>query len=135
MVKWLFFKPIKIFWSIVAQKNKTKAKEKVCRSNWKVSKSRGIFKHIWWDVIQEILMFRMLWNILKDGLCFLRNESVSMKVSLLNMHEATDFIRSEQAHLFPPRSTTAGHFRAKFASEADRSLTDHPKCYLNKHWC
>ena len=46
MVKWLFFKPIKIFWSIVAQKNKTKAKEKVCRSNWKVSKNRGIFKHI-----------------------------------------------------------------------------------------
>ena len=78
-------------------------------------------------------MFRMLWNILKDRLCFLRNESVSMKVSPLNMHEATDFIRSEQAHLFPPRSTTAGHFRAKFASEADRSLTDHPKCYLNKH--
>ena len=23
-MKWLFFKPIKVFWSIVAQKNKTK---------------------------------------------------------------------------------------------------------------
>ena len=32
-------------------------------------------------------MFRMLWNTLKDGLCYLRNESVSMKVFLLNMHE------------------------------------------------
>ena len=34
-------------------------------------------------------MFRMLWNTLKDGLCHLRNESVSMKVFLLNKHEAT----------------------------------------------
>ena len=32
-------------------------------------------------------MFRMLWNTLIDGLCYLRNESVSMKVFLLNMHE------------------------------------------------
>ena len=32
-------------------------------------------------------MLRMLWNTLKDGLCYLRNESVSMKVVLLNMHE------------------------------------------------
>ena len=31
-------------------------------------------------------MFRMLWNALKDGLCYLRNQSVSMKVFLLNMH-------------------------------------------------
>ena len=29
---------------------------------------------------------------LKDGIPYLRNESVSMKVFLLNMHEATDFI-------------------------------------------
>ena len=36
--------------------------------------------------------------------------------------------------MFPQRSTTEGHFRAKFASEADRTLTDYPKCYLNKHW-
>ena len=43
-------------------------------------------------------MFRMLWNTLKDGLCYLRNESVSMKVFLLNMHEATDFIQSGQAY-------------------------------------
>ena len=133
-MKWLFFKPIKVSWSIITQKNKTKTKEKVCRGNWKVSKNRGIFKHIWWVVIQEILMFRMLRNTLKDGLCCLRNESVSMKVFPLNMHEATD-VRSGQAHMFPPRSTTEGHFRAKFGSEADRSLKDHPKCYLNKHWC
>ena len=33
------------------------------------------------------IMFRMLWNTLKDGFCYLRNESVSMKVFLLNMHE------------------------------------------------
>ena len=32
-------------------------------------------------------MFRMLWNTIKDGLCYLRNESVSMKDFLLNMHE------------------------------------------------
>ena len=32
-------------------------------------------------------MFRMLWNSLKGGLCYLQNESVSMKVSLLYMHE------------------------------------------------
>ena len=35
-------------------------------------------------------MFRMLWNALKDGLHYLRNESVSMKVFLMNMHKATD---------------------------------------------
>ena len=27
-MKWLFFKPIKVFWSIVAQKNKTKNKSR-----------------------------------------------------------------------------------------------------------
>ena len=32
-------------------------------------------------------MFRMLWNTLKDGLCHLRNKSVSMKVFPLNMLE------------------------------------------------
>ena len=32
-------------------------------------------------------MFGMLWNTLKDGLCYLRNESVSMKVFLLNMYK------------------------------------------------
>ena len=37
-------------------------------------------------------MFRMLWKTLKDGLHYLRNESVSMEVFLLNMYEATDFI-------------------------------------------
>ena len=38
-------------------------------------------------VIREKLIFRMLWNTLKDGLCYLRNESVSMKVFLLNKDE------------------------------------------------
>ena len=38
-------------------------------------------------------MFRMLWNTLKDGFHHLQNESVSMKVFLLDMHEeAMDFI-------------------------------------------
>ena len=32
-------------------------------------------------------MFRMLWNTLKDRLCYLQDESVAMKVFLLNMHE------------------------------------------------
>ena len=32
-------------------------------------------------------MFRILWNTLKDGLCYLRNESVSLKFFLLNMHK------------------------------------------------
>ena len=75
----------------------------------------------------------MLWNTLKDGLCGLRNETVSMKVFPLNKHEATDFIRSGQAHMFLPQSTTEGHFRAQFASEADMSLRDHPKWCLNRH--
>ena len=35
--------------------------------------------------------------------------------------------------MFPPQRTTEGYFRAKFASELDRSLADHPKYYLNKH--
>ena len=44
-------------------------------------------------------MFRILWNTLKDGLCYLRNESVSMEVFLLNMHEVyTDFIQSGKAY-------------------------------------
>ena len=34
--------------------------------------------------------------------------------------------------MFPLRITTEGHPRAKFASEAVRSLTDHPQCYWNK---
>ena len=32
-------------------------------------------------------MSRMLWNTLKDGLYYLQNEIVSMKVFLLHMHE------------------------------------------------
>ena len=32
-------------------------------------------------------MLRILWNTLKDGLCYLRNEIVSMKVFFLSMHE------------------------------------------------
>ena len=32
-------------------------------------------------------MFSMLWNTFKDGLCYFRNESVFMKVFLLNMHK------------------------------------------------
>ena len=83
----IFFKPIKVFWLIVTQTNQTKTKEKVCQSNWKISKNRGILKHIWWEVIREKLMFKMLWNTLKDVLCYLQNESVSMKVFFLNMHK------------------------------------------------
>ena len=37
-------------------------------------------------------------NTLKDGLYYLRNENVSMKVFLLNMRKATDFIRSGQGY-------------------------------------
>ena len=44
-------------------------------------------------------MFKMLCNTLKDGLCYLQNENVSMKVFLLNMQEATDFIRSGKAYM------------------------------------
>ena len=64
-----------------------KQNKKICQSNWKISKNRGILKHIWWEVILEKLMFRMLWNTLKNELCCLQNESVSMKVFLLNMHQ------------------------------------------------
>ena len=32
-------------------------------------------------------MSRILWNTLKEGLCYLQNEGVSIKVFLLNMHE------------------------------------------------
>ena len=51
------------------------------------------------EVIQEKLTFRMLRNTLKDGFCYLQNESVSIKVFLLNMHEAADFIRSGPAYM------------------------------------
>ena len=70
----------------------------ICQSNWKISKTREILKQIWWEVIREKLMFRMLWNTLKDGLCYLRNECISMNVFLLIMHEAMDFIWSGQAY-------------------------------------
>ena len=40
----------------------------------------------------------MLWNALKDGLCYLRNENISMKLFLLNMQEATYFIWSEEVY-------------------------------------
>ena len=35
--------------------------------------------------------------------------------------------------ILPTLSTTAGHSRGKFALEAAKSLTDHPKCYLKGH--
>ena len=44
-------------------------------------------------------MFQMLWNILKDGLCYLQNESVPMKIFLLNLHKATYFILSGQSYM------------------------------------
>ena len=78
------------------KQNKNKRKD--LSSNWKITKNRGILKHMWWEVIQEKLMFRMLWNTLKDGFCYVRNESVSMKVFLLNMHKATAFIWSGQGY-------------------------------------
>ena len=88
-----------IFWSIVThKKNQKKPKEMVCGINWKISEKRGLLKHIWREVIREKLMFRMLWNTLKDGLHYQRNESVSIKVFLLNMHKATDFISSRQSY-------------------------------------
>ena len=40
----------------------------------------------------------MFWNTLKDELCYQRNDSVSVKVFLLNMYEATNFIWSGQAY-------------------------------------
>ena len=77
------------------KQNKIKNKKRFAGVTEKYLKT-GILKHIWWKV-KEKLMFRMLWNTLKDGLCCLPNESVSI-VSLLNMHEATDFIWSGQAY-------------------------------------
>ena len=35
--------------------------------------------------------------------------------------------------MFPALSTTGGHSRGTFASEAVKSLTDHPKCYLKRN--
>ena len=67
------------------KQNKSKSKD--CWSNCKIARNRGILKHRWWEVIWEKVMFRMLWNTLKDGLRYLQNESVSMKVFLLNIHE------------------------------------------------
>ena len=49
-------------------------------------------------------MFRMLWNTLKDRLHYLCNESVFMKVFLLNMHKATDFTAF---YIFNPKVTGA----------------------------
>ena len=37
-------------------------------------------------------------NTIKDGLCYLQYESVSMKVFLLNMHKVRDFIQSGKAY-------------------------------------
>ena len=42
------------------------------------SKNREIYGHI---VIREKLLFKILENLLKDGFCFLRNESVSCRIS------------------------------------------------------
>ena len=100
----VFFKPIKIFWSIVTQKNKTKQINKKSNKRFvgvaeKYLKVEEYLKHIWWELIWEKLMFRMLWNTPKDGLCYLQNDSVSMKVFLLSMHKATDFIWSREAYM------------------------------------
>ena len=35
--------------------------------------------------------------------------------------------------MLPTPSRTGGHSRGKFASEAAKSLTGHPKCYLKGH--
>ena len=76
-MKCLFFEPIKVFWSIVAQKkqNKTKSKKRFVGVTEKHLKT-GILKHIWWEVIWKKLKFRMLSNTLKDWLCYLRNETM-----------------------------------------------------------
>ena len=98
-MKRLFFKPIKIFWSIVTQKNKQKqSKKRFAAVTKKYLKIEYFFdgKHIWWEVIWEKLMSRMLWNTLKYGLHYLQNKSVSIKVFLLNMHKARNFIWSGQ---------------------------------------
>ena len=41
----------------------------------------------------------MLWNTFKDGLNYLQNESVSMEVFLLNIHETMDFTWSGQSYM------------------------------------
>ena len=64
--------------------NKNKSKKRFVGVTEKYLKTE---ESLWWEVIREKLMFRMLWNTLKDGLCYLRNESVSMKVFFLKMHE------------------------------------------------
>ena len=42
------------------------------------SKNREIYRHI---VIREELLFKLLKNLLKDWFCYLRNESVSCRIS------------------------------------------------------
>ena len=45
-------------------------------------------------------MFRILWNTLKDWLCYLQNESASLKVFLLSGQvRGMDFIRSGKAYM------------------------------------
>ena len=47
-----FLSQSKYFDQLPHRKTKQKQKqEKVCRSNWKITKNRGILKHIWWEVI------------------------------------------------------------------------------------
>ena len=81
VVKWLFFMPIKAFWSIVAQKDQTKTKVR-----------KGL-----WEVIREKLMFRMIWNTLKDGLLLAKWNCIHE--NFLSEHaRSTAFIRFGKAY-------------------------------------
>ena len=54
-MKWLFFQTIKVFWSIVAQKNKTKTKGKVSGVAEKyIKKQRNPYTHMMGSYPKEI---------------------------------------------------------------------------------
>ena len=106
---------------------KRKSKKRFVGLNWKIPENRGILKHIWWEVIQEKLMFRMLWNTLRDGLHHLQNESVSMKVFPLSMHGAIDFIWSGQSYM----SFNLWHILNFFYKNYWSCLSSSSKCRQN----
>ena len=51
----------------------------------------------------------------------------------LYYNAADECYKCRICEMFPPLSTTGEHSRGKFASEAVKNLTDHPKCYLKGH--
>ena len=66
------------------------------------------------------------------------SHSINLKIYVedfpgLYYNAAEESYKCRICEMLPTLSTTGGYSRGKFASEAVKSLTDYPKCFLKRH--